>query len=108
MAYRPPQAPQPITIIKQIIKTVKKARRPKAKVSLSPEKSALIDKLKQNPCTSCNKRYARRVMDFHHIKFPKVCSISRMEKDSQYSLQDLQKEIDKCILVCSNCHRQSH
>ncbi len=45
-------------------------------------------------------------MDFHHIN----------PEDKIYAVKDLmvrrweliQTEIDKCILLCSNCHREEH
>lgn len=47
-------------------------------------------------------------LDFHH-KDPKQkeSNISRMQ-NSSHSIKAIQKEISKCIVVCSNCHRKLH
>lgn len=48
------------------------------------------------------------VLEFHHRE-PKLkkCSISKMIKD-KYSISNIQKEIDKCDVLCANCHRLLH
>ena len=46
------------------------------------------------------------VLDFHHIdKTTKDFTIGRFKKGS---LDLIQKEIDKCICLCANCHREFH
>jgi len=43
---------------------------------------------------------------FHHVnKHEKEYEISRMKA---LSLKTIQKEIDKCIVLCSNCHMKLH
>lgn len=47
-------------------------------------------------------------LDFHHID-PKNKKIEiSLLKRSTLSLDSIKKEIDKCIVVCSNCHRKLH
>jgi hypothetical protein len=47
-------------------------------------------------------------LDFHHIDpFQKTNNISKMKSNAR-AIHILQKEIDKCIVVCSNCHRKIH
>jgi hypothetical protein len=41
-------------------------------------------------------------LDFHHLRDKK----KNIRKGSFYSLNSLQQEIDKCIVVCANCHRK--
>ena len=44
-------------------------------------------------------------MDFHHIDpSTKEFNISGGTK----AISKLKQEVDKCILVCSNCHREIH
>lgn len=71
----------------------------------------VIKQIKQRYGTSCticgyNKNYS--ALEFHH-KNPE-------EKDfgpaqliySSYNLDSIYKELDKCQLVCANCHREIH
>ena len=46
------------------------------------------------------------VLDFHHIeKINKDFTVGKMKKGS---LNVIQKEINKCVALCSNCHREFH
>ena len=56
-------------------------------------------------CEICRYNKSVRSLSFHH-KDP-------MEKDFNvsakgYSYERLKKEVDKCVLVCSNCHSEIH
>ncbi len=51
----------------------------------------------------CGQCFPPYVMDFDHL-IDKVDAVAHMTKNS-LSLETIQKEIDKCELVCSNCHR---
>ena len=54
-------------------------------------------------CVDCGGKFPYYLLDFDHVRGTKVNSISRMlNKDS---LQDIFKEIEKCEIVCANCHR---
>jgi hypothetical protein len=46
------------------------------------------------------------VLDFHHIN-GKDFTISEKVREG-CSLNTIKKEIEKCILVCANCHRELH
>jgi hypothetical protein len=54
-------------------------------------------------CADCGLGYPPRVMDFHH-EGEKDGNIADMYARA-VSLSRLQAEIDKCILLCANCHR---
>lgn len=56
-----------------------------------------------SPCKDCGKKYPHYVMDFDHL-VDKTANISRLVINFN-SIESIQKEIDKCELVCSNCHR---
>jgi 5-methylcytosine-specific restriction endonuclease McrA len=59
-----------------------------------------------NKCTDCLGVFPLCVYDFHHIdpntkeKPPAAVLTS--------SIKTIKKELDKCILLCSNCHRIRH
>src|SRR5690349_17441193 len=60
--------------------------------------------IKENtPCADCGVQYPYYVMDFDHLG-DKVADVSKM-CNNLVSLETLQAEIDKCELVCANCHR---
>lgn len=64
-----------------------------------------IRDIKSNtPCADCKILHPWFVMDFDHVFDEKEYNISMMLV-SGYSKSKIQKEIDKCELVCSNCHR---
>lgn len=61
-----------------------------------------LQKLKSGPCTDCNQTFPPVAMEWDHISNNKFLAVSKM---SQYSLERSRKEIAKCELVCSNCHK---
>ena len=46
-------------------------------------------------------------LSFHHDKGDKTSNISDMVNRG-YSINRIQKEIDKCIILCLNCHARLH
>lgn len=57
-----------------------------------------------NPCTDCGQFYPSYVMQFDHTgQIKKFRDVGRMASEN-YSIQAIQREIDKCELVCANCH----
>lgn len=47
------------------------------------------------------------VFDFHHVISPKFYNIGRIIAKAK-SWELIRAEIDKCVLLCSNCHRLRH
>jgi hypothetical protein len=57
-------------------------------------------------CSKCEQEYHRSVYDFHHIN-------PEDKEHDWHTLRELswdviEKEIEKCILLCANCHRLTH
>lgn len=73
------------------------------------ERDKLIDSLilerKDRPCMDCGIRYPPYVMDFDHRdpsdKDYGVCQMRRRHM----GIDKIKREMDKCDVVCSNCHR---
>ena len=63
-----------------------------------------VDKLKSIPCVDCNTIFPPECMDFDHINGDKEFGISEAV-GCMYSWKRILKEIEKCEIVCSNCHR---
>jgi 5-methylcytosine-specific restriction endonuclease McrA len=57
--------------------------------------------LLEHGCAVCGIRDPD-VLDFHHIK-PKLRPVSQMH---EYAWKTILKEIAKCQILCSNCHRR--
>lgn len=71
------------------------------------ERKMFIENFKRNkPCLDCGNQYPVYVMDFDHREgSSKVASISWMSMHSTANLEKIKLEIEKCDLVCANCHR---
>lgn len=63
-----------------------------------------IRKAKDVPCADCGVKYPYYVMDFDHLS-DKEWNIAKMVGQCA-PLERIQKEVDKCDVVCSNCHRE--
>lgn len=57
------------------------------------------------PCMDCGKVYPHYVLDFDHRNAQtKRETVSRMVM-AALSVETIKNEIEKCDLICSNCHR---
>jgi hypothetical protein len=59
---------------------------------------------KGGKCQKCNYNKYMGALEFHHIEKNKEFGIGA--KGYTRSWEALKKELDKCILVCSNCHKE--
>lgn len=80
--------------------------------SITSIRKAIKKKLveyKGGACEICNYSKCYRALEFHHKdKNQKDFSISKELNLGNFSMDLYYKEIDKCILVCSNCHAEIH
>lgn len=61
---------------------------------------------KGNKCCICGYNRYVGALDFHHIDpSKKDFNISELRS---YTWEHIKKEVDKCILVCKNCHAEIH
>ena len=70
-------------------------------------KKHILDLKKQSKCVKCNEdRFY--VLDFHHIdNNEKQFNISDLA-NKNLSWKTIEKEINKCIILCRNCHSEFH
>lgn len=59
----------------------------------------------QTPCTDCNQIYPHYVMDFDH-RDPETKDFVLAHAQFKGSWRKIEKEMEKCDLVCANCHRE--
>lgn len=59
-------------------------------------------------CEKCGYSHNISALDFHHINPEEKEFEIDIRKFSNASLSLLNKELDKCILLCANCHREVH
>lgn len=65
-----------------------------------------IQELKTNlSCTKCNES-RHWLLDFHHIDPTK--KDFQLSQGERYGWEKVEQEIDKCVVLCSNCHRDFH
>lgn len=59
--------------------------------------------MKAGPCFDCGKCFPPECMDFDHVRGEKVGDVGQLF--IAVSIEALIDEIEKCDLVCANCHR---
>lgn len=57
-------------------------------------------------CNNCDYNKSIAALDFHHKNNDKEHNIADLIKNS--SEQSVFKEANKCIILCANCHRETH
>lgn len=71
---------------------------------VAESKQFIWDYLLTHPCVQCGERDPI-VLEFDHIKGRKVRAVSDMAILG-YSIDSIREEIEKCQVLCSNCHRR--
>ena len=62
---------------------------------------------KGGKCEICGYNKCLRSLDFHHIEEDKK-DFQISSPNTKYRFEDMKNELDKCILVCKNCHGEIH
>ena len=68
------------------------------------QRQQMILAAKLAPCTDCGQRFHPVAMDFDHVRGEKLANVSALFC-AQWSLDQIQIELNKCELVCACCHR---
>lgn len=58
-------------------------------------------------CVKCGYANCIAALEFHHVD-PSQKDFNLGNNGNTMSWEKIQKELEKCILVCSNCHREIH
>lgn len=61
---------------------------------------------KGDKCFDCNKQYPNCVYEFHHVD--PATKDTTPSKLFMLSDNSIEKELNKCIMLCANCHRIRH
>lgn len=62
---------------------------------------------KGNSCCKCGYGRCKKALEFHHVD-PSEKDFELSSKWHNKSWDLIKAELDKCILVCANCHREIH
>jgi transcription elongation factor Elf1 len=63
--------------------------------------------LKGNKCYFCGYAKCTRALNFHHLN-PSKKDFGLAQKGWTRSWAKIKEELEKCILVCANCHMEIH
>jgi hypothetical protein len=82
--------------------------RRKAKVKVDREvHREWMDSLKEGiPCTDCGRTYPTYVMEWDHLPEAIKRLVLSNARRSAFSKKRILEELEKCELVCANCHRE--
>lgn len=78
-------------------------------VNLAIKRRAIKDMLiayKGGKCERCGYNKCNRALEFHHLD-PSIKEFG-ISTNINRNLDELKAEVDKCILLCSNCHAEVH
>lgn len=65
-----------------------------------------VDSVKEDAeCKQCGEEHPA-TLDFHHTG-EKTNEVSTLVSD-EYSLDRIKDEMEKCVILCANCHRKKH
>lgn len=73
-------------------------------VQIERQRDAIQHLKEASPCMDCGNKYGYWIMDFDHVRGNKRTEVSKLTR-SAYSMKFIMDEIEKCDLVCANCHR---
>jgi hypothetical protein len=68
------------------------------------ERREYLRQVKSRPCADCGVQYPYYVMDFDHREGEE--KIFELNRVVYVTMRAVKREIEKCDVVCSNCHRE--
>ncbi len=97
-----------MSIVKRVEKRTYADRREYLIAAVAKRRRVLKQKsieYKGGKCACCGYADHPGVLDFHHVD-PSTKEFSIGDKGYTRSWEKIKAELDKCILVCANCHRE--
>lgn len=91
-------------------KETKEEKRRKSVIAVSNRRrkvKLLALEYKGNKCSLCGYDKYVGALEFHHTD-PNQKDYNLAKKGYTFSWKRIKEELDKCILVCANCHREIH
>ncbi|MBI2337378.1 MAG: hypothetical protein HYU97_11525 [Deltaproteobacteria bacterium] len=58
-------------------------------------------------CRSCGYNKCPEALEFHHLD-PSEKDFAISQYGHSRSWERVQRELDKCVMLCANCHREIH
>jgi 5-methylcytosine-specific restriction endonuclease McrA len=62
---------------------------------------------KGGQCSVCGYKRCSEALEFHHVD-PKEKDFTISDKGYSQSWETVKAELDKCVMLCANCHRETH
>ncbi len=62
---------------------------------------------KGGKCQVCGYKNCLAALDFHHLN-PNEKDFTVARKKMNIANEEMKQELDKCVLICANCHREEH
>jgi len=96
----------PMAKCKPCFRNIKNIRKRKIKNWIEDYKAS-------GKCAKCgysketHESFTAKALEFHHAQDNKDFAIGNALSKG-YSIKKIQKEIDKCVLLCSRCHTEIH
>lgn len=84
-----------------------KDRQSRCKKELIERNKKIVEEARSSGCQVCGYNRCKKALEFHHkSSIEKDASISKAIR--LWGTKKLADEIQKCILLCANCHREVH
>ena len=80
----------------------KQSRSSARQSAMENRRKQLLDSFKAVPCLDCKQRFPPECMDFDHVRGIKLVQVGAMRS---WALAKILAEVEKCEVVCANCHR---
>ena len=75
--------------------------------NIQVERKVILSRLKINGCAIRGYDKCTQALDFHHVNPEDKKFLINMRNLARYD-DKIAKELNKCILLCANCHREIH